>query len=176
MSDPDADERDFSAYYAARYLRTRRVAYLMCGDWHRAEDLAQAAFTRLAASWRRVRVRDSLDAYLRSCLFHEAVSESRRPWRRRESVVAALPEPLPRPAADDAVTSRMEIVEALHRLSPRQRAVLVCRFYEDLDVAATAAALGCSTGTVKSQTSRALGALRAALGRNGHHVGEELTS
>jgi RNA polymerase sigma factor (sigma-70 family) len=134
------------------------------------------AFTRLAASWRRVRVRESLDAYLRSCLFHEAVSESRRPWRRRESVVEALPEPLPRPASDEAVTSRMVIIQALHGLSPRQRAVLVCRFYEDLDVAATAAALRCSTGTVKSQTARALGALRAALGEEGRPVDEEVTS
>jgi RNA polymerase sigma-70 factor (sigma-E family) len=175
MSDPDADERDFSAYYAARYPRVRRVAYLMCGDWYRADDLAQAAFVRLATSWRRVRVRESLDAYLRTCLFREAVTESRRPWRR-ESAVDALPEPLPGPAAEEAVTSRMTVVAALRRLPPRQRAVLVCRYYEDLDVTATAAVLHCSTGTVKSQTARALGALRAALGEDGSPVGKEMSS
>jgi RNA polymerase sigma factor (sigma-70 family) len=130
---------------------------------------------RLAASWRRVRVRDSLDGYLRTCLFREAVTESRRPWRR-ESAVQELPEPLPGPAADEAVTSRMTVVAALRRLTPRQRAVLVCRYYEDLDVAATAAALRCSTGTVKSQTARALEALRAALGENGQPAGREVTS
>jgi RNA polymerase sigma-70 factor (sigma-E family) len=160
MADPG--EQDFSAYFAARYDRVRRVAYLLSGDWYRADDLAQSAFVRLARSWHSVRTKATLDAYVRTCLFREAVDESRRPWRR-ERTVTVVPERSSAAGVAEDVTERVTVAAALQRVPPRQRAVLVCRFYEDLDVAATAELLGCSTGTVKSQTARALDTLRSAL-------------
>jgi RNA polymerase sigma-70 factor (sigma-E family) len=162
VTDRDTDESDFSAYFAASYDRVRRVAYLMTGDWHRADDLAQSAFVRLARSWRSVRDRTVLDAYVQTCVFREVVDESRRPWRR-ERAVTVVPEGEPVGSLADDVTERFAVAAVLSGLPPRQRAVLVCRFYEDLDVAATAALLGCSPGTVKSQTARALDAMRSAL-------------
>ncbi|HYN94524.1 MAG TPA: SigE family RNA polymerase sigma factor [Pilimelia sp.] len=157
-------EREFTEYFSARFHQTRRLAYLLCGDWHRADDLAQSAFVRVAGSWHRVRDAEALDAYLRTCLMRSFFSDQRRAWRRREATAAELPD---RPAgtddADDAAT-RIAITRALLQVPPRQRAVLVCRYYDGLDVAATAQVLGCAEGTVKSQCARGLAALRAALG------------
>lgn len=162
MVDDEADERDFSAYFAQSYARVRRTAYLMTGDWHRADDVAQAAFVRLARSWRSVRDRASLDAYVRTCVFREAIDEKRRPWRREQAVTEVPELAHPESVAED-VAERFAVAAMLRRLPPRQRAVLICRFYEDLDVAQTAAALGCSQGTVKSQTARALDSMRTAV-------------
>jgi RNA polymerase sigma-70 factor (sigma-E family) len=162
VTDRSSDESDFSAYFAASYDRVRRVAYLMAGDWHRADDLAQSAFLRLARSWRSVRDRTTLDAYVRTCVFREVIDEARRPWRR-ERAVTTVPEGESGGSIADDVTERFALAAVLAKLPARQRAVVVCRFYEDLDVAATAAVLGCSPGTVKSQTARALDALRSAL-------------
>lgn len=166
MVDQDADERDFSAYFAGSYERVRRTAYLMTGDWHRADDVAQAAFVRLAKSWRSVRDRTALDAYMRTCVFREAIDESRRPWRREQAVLD-VPEREGVESVAEDVAERFAVAAALRTLPPRQRAVLVCRFYEDLDVARTAAALRCSEGTVKSQTARALEALRSIVTGSG---------
>jgi RNA polymerase sigma-70 factor (sigma-E family) len=179
--DQNADEQDFSAYFAASYGRVRRTAYLMTGDWHRADDVAQAAFVRLARSWRSVRDRQYLDGFMRTCVFREAIDESRRPWRR-ESAVHSVPERQDATSVAEDVAERLAVAAVLRRLPPRQRAVLVCRFYEDLDVAQTAEVLGCSQGTVKSQTARGLDALRSAVTgeyppgrrRSGPHGGERL--
>lgn len=159
----DEDQRQFSEYFAARREVVRRTAYLMCGDWHWAEDLTQTAFVRLAASWHRIRDPQALDAFVRTCLVRAYLAETRRVWRRRERTVA---EPPDRAGADDdaeASTRRVLFAQALRRVPPRQRVTLICRFYQGLDVAETAAALGCSEGTVKSQTARGLAALRAVL-------------
>ncbi|MFC5994523.1 SigE family RNA polymerase sigma factor [Pseudonocardia hispaniensis] len=158
----EAAEREFAEYFRARCDAVRRTAYLLCGDWHRADDHAQAAFVALHRHWRRIRDRDALDAWVRRTLVRSVVDESRRPWRR-ERAVAALPA-VPVAAASDAVATRHALVDGLRRVPPRQRAVLVLRYLEGLDVAATAAVLGCSEGTVKSQTAHGLAALRAALG------------
>jgi RNA polymerase sigma factor (sigma-70 family) len=111
-----------------------------------------------------VRDRQAVDAYVRTCLVRAYLAETRRLWRRRERPVADLPEVVG--ADDDAevVTRRLLFADALGRLPARQRVTLVCRFYQGLDVAETATVLGCSAGTVKSQTARALAALRRALG------------
>jgi RNA polymerase sigma-70 factor (sigma-E family) len=159
----EAGEADFSAYFTARLHQARRLAYLLCGDWHRADDLAQSAFVRVASSWHRIRDPNAVDAYLRTCLMRSYLTEQRRVWRRRETSTAEPPE---RAAGHDdatAVTDRITMLRALAKLPPRQRAVLVCRYYDGLDVAATAQVLGCSQGTVKSQSARALATLRAAL-------------
>lgn len=155
-------EAAFTAYVTARREHTRRVAYLLCGDWHRADDLTQIAFVKLYGAWERIRDHGALDAYVRSTLARSVVDESRRPWRR-ERVVEILPET----AAFDDLAGRVvdqdQIRIALTRVPAGQRAVLVLRYFEGLDVAAAAAALGCSEGNVKSQTARGLAALKAAL-------------
>ncbi|WP_238010257.1 SigE family RNA polymerase sigma factor [Dactylosporangium sp. AC04546] len=170
MTGATDDEHEFGEYFAARYDRVRRVAYLMCGDWHRADDLAQAAFIRLARSWQSVHSHNALDSFVRTCLIRAAVDESRRPWRR-ERAVPALPDIAGVGGDDEASARRLLISAALQQVPARQRAVLVCRFYEDLDVAETAATLKCSTGTVKSQTARGLATLRRLLGEAFDTVG-----
>ncbi|MGM1058756.1 SigE family RNA polymerase sigma factor [Saccharothrix sp. Mg75] len=158
------DEQEFAEYFAARREAVRRTAFLLCGDWHRADDLAQTAFVALHRRWRKVRDKQALDAYVRRSVVRAVIDESRRPWRR-ERFVDEVPDA---PATDgevaDSVATRETLVTGLRRVPPRQRAVLVLRFLEGLDVSATAVALGCSEGTVKSQTSRGLEALREALG------------
>ena len=155
-------DQEFGDYYASRAHRMRATAYLMCGDWHRADDHTQAAFVALHRHWRRVRDKGALDAWMRRTLMRAVVDESRRPWRRErftDDVVA-----VDKVVADPDVTTRHVLVDGLRSVPPRQRAVLVLRYLDGLDVAATAAALGCSEGTVKSQTSHGLAALRTALG------------
>lgn len=161
----EAGEQEFAEYFDARRDAVRRTAYLLCGDWHRADDHAQAAFVALHRHWRRIRDRGALDAWVRRTLVRTVVDESRRPWRRERST-AELPDAArdTDAGAHDAVATRHALVEGLRAVPPRQRAVLVLRYFDDLDVAATAAVLGCSEGTVKSQTAHGLAALRAALG------------
>ncbi|WP_238017135.1 SigE family RNA polymerase sigma factor [Dactylosporangium sp. AC04546] len=158
------DQRQFREYFVARHEAVRRTAYVLCGDWHWADDLTQNAFMRLAVAWRTVRDREALDAFVRTCLVRAYLSDVRRVWRRREQSVADLPE---HPRDGDDTASRVAFTAALRRLPARQRAVLVCRFYHDLDVEATAATLGCSAGTVKSQTARGLAKLRDLIGTDG---------
>jgi RNA polymerase sigma-70 factor (sigma-E family) len=157
-------EAEFEEYFRARRDTVRRTAYLMCGDWHRADDHAQSAFVALHRHWRRVRDKGALDAWMRRTLVRTVVDESRRPWRRERSTdeVMAIDRAVDDPGAD--VATRHVLVDGLRAVPPRQRAVLVLRYFDGLDVAGTAAALGCSEGTVKSQTSHGLAALRTALG------------
>ena len=145
------DEQDFAEYFAAKRDFVRRTAFLLCGDWHRADDLAQTAFVALHRRWHRIRDRGATDAYLRKTLVRAAIDESRRPWRR-EQYVARLPEPDPGEGRlDDQVATRADLMKAL-------------RYFEGLDVAGVAKVLGCSEGNVKSQTARGLAKLRTALG------------
>jgi RNA polymerase sigma-70 factor (sigma-E family) len=166
----DAAEQAFADYFRTRREAVRRQAYLLCGDWHRADDLAQTAFVTLHRRWPALREPDNpsvLDAYVRRTLVRALIDESRRPWRR-ERTVPEIPEPPTRASWTDGPTERVAtrhtLVDGLRLLPPRQRAVLVLRFLEGLDVADTARALGCRPGTVKSQTAHGLTALRAALG------------
>jgi len=161
------EEQEFADYFAARRDTVRRTAYLICGDWHRADDLAQTAFVALHRRWRKIRDKAALDAYVRRTLVRAAIDESRRPWRR-EHAVEVVPEPAAgTPGADavgDTVATRSALVNGLQRVPPRQRAVLVLRFLEGQSVTAVAEALKCTEGTVKSQTARGLDTLRAVLG------------
>ncbi len=159
------EDAQFSAYVTARRDHVRRTAYLLCGDWHRADDLTQIAFVKLYGAWDRIRDRGATDAYVRSCLVRATVDESRRPWRRERAVEAVPDNPAPSDIAS-TVVDREVVRTALATVPPGQRAVLVLRYFEGLDVAAAAAALGCSEGNVKSQTARGLVALRAALGQD----------
>ena len=158
MTSPDW-ERDFADFVAARSRLLCTTAYLLCGDWHRAEDHAQTALTKLYLAWRRIDRRESVDAYARKVLVRTVLDEHRRPWRR-ERATAELPEhPGPADLADD----RVDLLAALARLPGRQRAVVVLRYWGDLGIGETAEALGISEGTVKSAASRGLAALRGAL-------------
>jgi RNA polymerase sigma-70 factor (sigma-E family) len=146
-------DQEFQDLYVGRAPALRRTAFLLCGDWHQAEDLVQVAFEKVYASWSRLR---EPEAVLRRTLVRCWIDETRRP-HRREQPVADVPD---RP---DELPEQVSLRRALSAVPPRQRACLVLRFYDDLSVADTARLLGCTQGTVKSQTSRGLEALRAAL-------------
>ncbi|MFE2751542.1 SigE family RNA polymerase sigma factor [Actinosynnema sp. NPDC059335] len=158
MSDRDAA---FAEYFAARSEAMRGTAYLLCGDWHRAEDLVQATFAKLYVAWRRIDRPEALDAYTRRTLVRTFVSDLRRGWFRRERVSDTTVEvaDVGRGSAED----RLVLLAALAKVPPRQRAVLVLRYWEDLSVEDTARALRCSEGTVKSQAARGLQTLRGLL-------------
>ena len=159
------DEEEFAEYFAARRDAVRRTAYMLCGDWHRADDLAQTAFVALHRRWKKIRDRAATDAYVRTTLVRASIDESRRPWRR-EWQTETLPEPADdSPGLDDLVATREDLLAALKEVPPKQRAVLVMRFFEGLDVTGAAKALGCSEGNVKSQTARGLANLKQVLER-----------
>lgn len=154
-SDHDAE---FAAFVLSTQRRLRRVAYLVCGDWHRAEDIVQTALAQVYARWDRIRPEEGPEGYAHRAVVNAAIDERRRPWRR-ERVTDVLPERVA--PADDGITPA--VLEALAALPRRQRAVVVLRYVEDLDVERTAALLGISPGTVKSQASKGLASLRAHL-------------
>jgi RNA polymerase sigma-70 factor (sigma-E family) len=156
------DERlSFAEFATARLGALSRLAYLLTGDHHAAEDLLQNAFVVVSSRWDRVATADDPMAYMRRVLYHEFVSTWRRERHRRaEYSTEQVPERASRDDVSDAVR-RVVLEQALARLSPRQRAVIVLRFFEDLSEADAARALGCSVGTVKSQTHQALRRMRA---------------
>jgi len=150
-----AEEAAFREYVSAAMERLRRTAFLYCRDWHTADDLVSTTLVKLYQHWHRAQQASRLDAYVHGILAHAWLDERRRPWRR-ERVVPELPDlAQPFPAGDGTA-----ILAMLAELPPRRRACLVLRYYCDLSVDQTAEILGISTGTVKSQTARALEALR----------------
>ncbi|MER7273544.1 SigE family RNA polymerase sigma factor [Dactylosporangium sp. NPDC000244] len=155
------DEQEFVEYVRARMPVLRRLAYRLCGQWAAADDLVQECLVALYRHWRKAAAAESVDAYVRAILVHAYLAERRRPWARRVQPAAEVPVPAMSPPG---IEDRVDVRAALGRLTRGQRAVLVLRYWEDLDVAQTAAALGCSPGTVKSQTSYAMAALRRLLG------------
>ena len=157
-----SDEEDFRQFAASRQKQLLRSAYLLCGDWHGAEDLVQTAFGHLYRSWRRVKRIEHPDAYAKQVLYRCHLSAKRR--KRFATVpIESVPEPA-EPGAGFGDGSTAVLIEALAELPDRARAVVVLRFWEDYSVAQTADALGVSQGTVKSQTSRALAMLRTRIG------------
>ena len=150
-------EREFLDFVRARSHALFRVAFALTGHQQAAEDLLQSALAKTAIRWRWIE--GAPEAYVRKALYHEHVSW----WRRRSSTevpVAAIPDRADgRDVSHDAVL-RLSVIQALLRLGRRQRAVLVLRFLEDLSEAEVARIMGCSPGTVASQTSRALARLR----------------
>lgn len=160
-----ADERAFTEYVGERMPTLRRVAYLLCGDSHRADDLVQVTITKLYTHWRRASGMANLDAYVRAMLVKTFLSEQRLGWMRRIRLVGAPADApvVPAPEGPD-VETRTVLRAALRRVPPKARAVLVLRFLLDLPVAEVAELLGCSEGNVKSQTSSGLRTLRQLLG------------
>ena len=152
-------DEEFRDYVTARLEPLRRTAYLLCRDWHTADDLVSITLSKLYRNWARALGADNLDAYVRGMLTNAWLDERRRPWRRERST-DDVPDRVDLTAGEPAVGEREMLLEMLGRLAPRRRAVVVLRFYCDLSVEETAQILGVSTGTVKSQAARALETLR----------------
>ena len=175
-------DAEYTEYVAARLSSLRRLAAVLCDDWQRADDLVQAALVKLYVHWGRVQAASHTDAYARTVLVREFIHERRSAWVKRVRLSGGVAE-VPAAVVDhDAV---LDVRAAVAALPARQRATLVLRFYCDLNVDQVAEVLGCSPGTVKSQTARALGSVRRALGpaladgpgsqpttRAGHQTGE----
>ena len=162
------DDAEFAEFVHAAWAGLYRTAYLLLGDHSLAEDLVQTALANTYASWGRVRDLGAAQGYARTAMLNTAASWFRRRSWRRELPSAVVPE---REYVEDA-SVRPAILDALRKLPAGQRAVVVLRYYEDLSVRETAAALGVSDGTVKSQTSAALGRLRTLLGESVVPMGE----
>lgn len=164
---PTTDD-DFDAFVAARGAALWRSAWLLTGDHQRAEDLVQTALGKAWPHWRRVSESGSFEAYVRKVLFTTYVAW----WRRRWNAEVPTESPPETPGDDGADSSalRHDVTTALAALSKGQRAVIVLRYFEDLTEAQTAEVLGISRGTVKSQASRALAALRSSSALQ-HHEG-----
>ena len=161
---PDDRDGEFTRYFHRRVESVRGTAHLLCGDWHQAEDLTQAAFLKLYLVWHRLSDRDQLDGYLRRILVRQFLADRRRLRWRREQLTDAPPEVAAGGGAD--LGDSLLLRRALAAVPARQRAVLVLRYWNDLSVEETAAALRCTTGTVKSHSARGLAALRQRLGEH----------
>lgn len=155
----ERDRAEFAEFASGRSGALIRLAYVLTGDQHVAEDLLQTALTRAAARWGRIHT--APEAYVRQIMYREQVSWWRRRARRRETTMADLPDRLEAPATSPE--ARLDLQQALRALPAGKRAVLVLRYLEDLPEAQVADLLGCSVGTVRSQTHKAITQLRAAL-------------
>ena len=151
---------DFTEFASAAAPRLRRTAYLLCGDWQAAEDLAQITLAKMFVCWRRVSQLDAVHAYATRTLINAYLAGQRRK-RAAELLLARVPDRAVEPQPSEL---RLVVLDALAMLPPRARAVVVLRYWEDLSVEQVAELLGCSTGNVKSQSARSLGKLRAVLG------------
>jgi RNA polymerase sigma-70 factor (sigma-E family) len=155
----DTEFSTFVEGHRAELLRAARL--LTAGDRHLAEDLVQTALIRLYSAWPRLR--ENRIAYAHRVIVNAHIDTTRRPWWRRERSVSDLPErPGPHPSGPDDL--REVIRAALASLPPRMRAVIVLRYWLEFSVEESADLLGCSQGTVKSQTARAVVKLREQLG------------
>ena len=152
-------EASYVEFVTARRDHLRRTAFALCGDWHRADDLLQTALVKLYLAWPRVRRSGAEEVYVRTILVRASIDESRRPWRRERpsETVPDVPAAAPFP-----VEERSALLDALHALPPQQRVAVVLRHWVGLSVAETAKEMRVSEGTVKSNTSRGLAALRAS--------------
>jgi RNA polymerase sigma-70 factor (sigma-E family) len=162
-------EEQFREFARAQSGPLRRFGYLLCADWHLAEDLVQSTLVKMYRAWPRIQRRETVRQYARQTLLRCWLDEKRRPWRRSERRDGAVPD-VADPAVDlgsdsDRAVDRERVLRAMTEVPPRQRAVLVLRFWEELSLAETAATLRCSEGNVKSQQSRGLDKLRSVLYR-----------
>ncbi|MFH8387372.1 sigma-70 family RNA polymerase sigma factor [Kitasatospora sp. NPDC018058] len=155
-------EAEFTAFADANAMRLRQIAYLMCRDWHLAQDLTQTTLTKMYLSWNRAIRRDGADPfpYARKVLLNTLL-DHRRLRRNTELTVDRLPD---RPSDSDPAEVRLTLLDALALLPPRDRAIVLLRHWEDHSVETTAEILGVSVSVVKSQGTRALATLRGHLG------------
>jgi len=159
--DAQSDAESFTEYVMIGRAGLKRHAFLLCGDWHEADDLVQDTLTSVYRRWPDVSRRGEMESYAHTALVHRFVSVHRQTRWQRETPHPAPPD---QPRTDDsAADDRMSMLACLRRLPPRQRAVIVLRFWEDLSIQQTAEAMGVSPGTVASQHHRALTTLRQSL-------------
>jgi len=157
-------DAEFADFVATRMASLRRLAILLCQNWASADDLVQASITKLYVHWPRAKAADNIDAYVRAIVVREYLNERRSSWVRRVILSSQLPD---REAVTSDHETSLDLQAAIASLPPRQCAVLVLRFYCDLSVDQAARVLNCAPGTIKSQTAKALAALRARLGPEG---------
>jgi RNA polymerase sigma-70 factor (sigma-E family) len=163
------DESSYVEFVSVRWTSLFRLAYLLTGSEHAAEDLLQTALLRVFVAWPKVQRTEAPDAYVRRVLVNAAISDGRRRARRPEVLSDDVPEPTgpgsnaDAPEGADGVVDRDALWPLVEALPPRQRAVVVLRYYEDLTEREIATILGCAPGTVKSQASAAMKSLRNAL-------------
>jgi RNA polymerase sigma-70 factor (sigma-E family) len=155
-----ARDDEYTAYVTARLPWLGRVAYLLCQDRDRADDLVQTAITRLYVHWHRAAAAENLDGYARTVLVRAFLADRSTAWSRRVIATGQVPDAA---AAAVDVDTQLDLRAALAALAPRQRAAVVLRYYCDLSVEQTAQILKCSAGTVKSQTARGLLTLRRSV-------------
>ncbi|GAA4248916.1 SigE family RNA polymerase sigma factor [Dactylosporangium darangshiense] len=155
-------QEEYAEYVTGRLAALRQLAFLLCGDTHRADDIVQLTIEKLYLRWARVSAVEHLDQYVRQMLVRTFLDERRRPWARVALTPWGPPEPPPAPpqGVDEALVLRA----ALARVPRRQQAVIVLRYLCDLPVEEVAGILGCSVGTVKSQCARGLATLRQLVG------------
>jgi RNA polymerase sigma-70 factor (sigma-E family) len=156
----DRRSTEFTEYLTNRATWLRKVAYLLSGDWHRADDLVQTTMVKLYVGWPRFSQLDNIDGYVRTILVNTFLAEQRSPWYRRAGPHSSA---VDRPAPAGDLDAALDLRAALVSLPARQRATIVLRYYCDLPVEEVAEVLRCSTGTVKSQTARAIERLRGVL-------------
>jgi RNA polymerase sigma-70 factor (sigma-E family) len=155
-------EDEFISFAEAAASRLLGTAYLLCGDWHAAEDLTQTTLTKVFAAWYRIRNQDSAHSYAKRTLLNTYFVDCRR--KRRGEVLSGDTRWLRERAAEpDTPELRLELTDALAALPPKARAVVVLRYWEDMSIEQVAGHLGCSPGNVKSQSARALDKLRRLL-------------
>lgn len=156
----EKQDAEFTEYATARAARLRETAYLLCGDWHRAQDLAQITLAKLYVAWPKIERAEAVDAYARRVLLNEFLG-----YRRRRSSSERVTDEVPETAAlPEQHDLRLTLLEALERLTPAKRAVVVLRYWEDHSVETVADMLQMSTSAVKSASLRALAELRTMLG------------
>jgi RNA polymerase sigma-70 factor (sigma-E family) len=156
-------EQDFRTFAQGIAASLHRTAYLLSGDWHLADDLVQETLAKAFSHWRKVQKADSPTAYVRRILINESRSGWRRNRRRTADSGVDMADIPSIGDMSDRVVNRADLLNALRSLPERQQATVVLRYLEGLSERETAAALGCTEGTVKSQTSRALTRLKAVL-------------
>ncbi|MEV0719173.1 SigE family RNA polymerase sigma factor [Asanoa sp. NPDC050611] len=159
-----AREAEFTAFVEATAPKLRRTAYLMCRDWHFAQDLTQTTFAKMYASWGRIRHAANLEAYSRKVLMN-VLFDQRNRRSAGEMVLAELPDHA-QSGQSDAVENHVALMRALATLPVRDQAIVVLRHWEDLSVETVAGILGVSVSVVKTQNARALSRLRSALGED----------
>lgn len=168
---PEPPQHEYVDFVSSRLPALRRMAYNLCGDSHQADDLVQETVTKLYARW-PVRGVDNLDGYVRTMLVRTFIDEKRRGWWRVR-LCGVVSDRLPA-AHGHAMEEHTALRGLLAKVPPRQQAVLVLRFLCDLPVAEVAAILGCSPGTVKSQTAHGLSAMRRLLGEQADEFEDRL--
>lgn len=154
-----SDRDEFDAFVVGSWTRLFRTAHALTGNRQDAEDMLQNALAKAYSHWRKVRRAESPEAYVHRIIAHETISAWRRRWRQVERTTATVPESVHDGHAE-AVSDRATMWSVIQALPPRQRAIVVLRYYEDLSEREIAETLGITPGTVKSQASTALRRLR----------------